>query len=100
MGCASTRMILPPRNLARCASANARLQLLNLCLVGLHGARTDGNVVVLGKNPGVKVGRHIITNVHFRQFVVVRHLIFRQPNPLLKGDRVVVITRIDRFCHP
>ena len=56
---------------------------------------TDSDVVVLGEDPPVKVGRDVVADVHLRQVAVVGHLVLGDADALLEGDGVVVLARAD-----
>ena len=65
-----------------------------------HRAGAYGYVVAFREHPPVKVRRHVVTDVHFSQILVVNHFVVRDFNSLLKGNRVVVITGADELRHP
>ena len=73
---------------------DAALQTFDQALVLLHRPRADGNVVVFGEHPGVKIRRNIRADVHLGQIFVVSHLLGRKFDPLLERDRHVVIAGI------
>ena len=56
---------------------------------------TDGDVVVLGEHPPVKVRRHVVPDIHLGQVAVVGHLVLRDADALLEGDGVVVLPGVD-----
>ena len=56
---------------------------------------TDSDVVVLGEDPPVKVGRDVVADVHLRQVAVVGHLVLGDADALLEGDGVVVLPGVD-----
>lgn len=60
-----------------------------------HQQLTDGDVVVLGEHPPVKVRAHVVADVHLGEVGVVRHLVVRDADALLERDRVVVLSRVD-----
>mmetsp|Transcript_16662 Transcript_16662/g.33604 ORF Transcript_16662/g.33604 Transcript_16662/m.33604 type:complete len:315 (+) Transcript_16662:593-1537(+) len=80
-------------NLVTGTVANRLLVLLDGGAVD-NGSSSDTNVVVLGEDPSVKVGRHIITNVHFSHFFVEFHLVVRDLNAFLEGNGKVVLASI------
>mmetsp|Transcript_8532 Transcript_8532/g.25635 ORF Transcript_8532/g.25635 Transcript_8532/m.25635 type:complete len:295 (-) Transcript_8532:30-914(-) len=52
-------------------------------------------MVVLGKDPAVKVGRDVVADVHLCEVLIVLHLVVWKLDPLLEGDRVGVLASID-----
>ena len=77
--------------------ADTGLKLFDFGLVDLHRAGSDRDVIIFREDPSIKVRRHIITDVHFGEVLVVRHFVFGKTNAFLEGDRVVVVARFDRF---
>mmetsp|Transcript_16027 Transcript_16027/g.52205 ORF Transcript_16027/g.52205 Transcript_16027/m.52205 type:complete len:524 (+) Transcript_16027:104-1675(+) len=55
----------------------------------------DADMVVLGEDPGVKVGRHVIADIHLGQVLIVRHLLIRNLDAFLEGNRIVVLAGVD-----
>ncbi len=51
----------------------------------LGGARTDGDVVILGEDPAVEIGGHVVAHVHLGQVLVVLHLVVRDADALLRA---------------
>ena len=76
---------------------DAFLQALNQGLVVLHRSSTHGHVVVLWKDPGVKIGRHISAHIHLSQAFVIFHLFGRQLDAFLECNGNVVIAGIHRL---
>jgi len=52
-----------------------------------NGAGADADVVVLGEDPRVKVGRDVVADVHLGEILVVGHLVVRDLNALLDGEK-------------
>mmetsp|Transcript_1927 Transcript_1927/g.4195 ORF Transcript_1927/g.4195 Transcript_1927/m.4195 type:complete len:472 (+) Transcript_1927:126-1541(+) len=76
--------------------ADRRLVLLDGRLVD-DSSRAHGDVVVLREHPAVEVGRDVVSDVHFREVLVVLHLLVRQRDALLEGDGVVVLAGTHRL---
>mmetsp|Transcript_8947 Transcript_8947/g.37885 ORF Transcript_8947/g.37885 Transcript_8947/m.37885 type:complete len:469 (+) Transcript_8947:245-1651(+) len=85
---------LAARALLLGALAHRRLVRLDRRLVhDRAGAHRD--VVVLGEDPAVKVGRDVVADVHLRQILVVLHLLVGDLDALLERDGVVVLAGVD-----
>ena len=80
--------------------ADANLQALNQGLIFLHGACADGNMVILGENPCIKVWGNIGSHVHLGQIFIIFHLFRWQLDALLESDCHVVIAGIHCLGHP
>mmetsp|Transcript_22559 Transcript_22559/g.62597 ORF Transcript_22559/g.62597 Transcript_22559/m.62597 type:complete len:456 (+) Transcript_22559:3741-5108(+) len=89
---------LPTLSLPLGAVTGGLLVLLDGSLVH-HGAGAHSHVVVLGEHPAVKIGRHIIPDVHLCQVLVVLHLVVRDPDALLEGDGVIEFAGVDELGH-
>mmetsp|Transcript_33863 Transcript_33863/g.106495 ORF Transcript_33863/g.106495 Transcript_33863/m.106495 type:complete len:399 (+) Transcript_33863:23-1219(+) len=59
------------------------------------GAGADADVVVLGEDPRVKVGRDVVADVHLGEVLIVLHLLVGDLDALLEGDGEVVLARVD-----
>ena len=77
--------------------SNALLVSLNALLVD-DGASANGNMIALGEDPGVEVGRHIISDVHLGPVLVVFHLVLRDAHALLESDGILVVACLDVLC--
>ena len=64
-------------------------------LLGAHGARADCHVVTLRKNPRVKIGRHVVPDIHLGEVVVVLHFVVGQLDSLLESDGARVRAGVD-----
>ena len=58
------------------------------------GSRSDTDVVVLGEDPSVEIGRDVVTDVHLGHLLVELHLFVRDLDALLEGNGVVVLSGI------
>mmetsp|Transcript_24051 Transcript_24051/g.56996 ORF Transcript_24051/g.56996 Transcript_24051/m.56996 type:complete len:307 (-) Transcript_24051:119-1039(-) len=55
-------------------------------------------MIALGEDPGVEVGRHIISDVHLGPVLVVFHLVLRDAHALLESDGILVVACLDVLC--
>ena len=78
---------------------DALLQTFDQGLVLLHGAGSHRHMVVFRKDPRIEIRGHVSAHIHFSQAFVILHLLRRQLDALLEGDRHVVVAGIHRFGH-
>mmetsp|Transcript_140129 Transcript_140129/g.198604 ORF Transcript_140129/g.198604 Transcript_140129/m.198604 type:complete len:287 (-) Transcript_140129:159-1019(-) len=55
-------------------------------------------MIALGEDPGIEVGRHIISDVHLGPVLVVFHLLVRDAHALLECDGILVVAGLDVLC--
>mmetsp|Transcript_26347 Transcript_26347/g.40808 ORF Transcript_26347/g.40808 Transcript_26347/m.40808 type:complete len:298 (+) Transcript_26347:630-1523(+) len=59
-----------------------------------NGSSSNTNVVVLGEDPSIEIGRDIITDIHLCHLLVKLHLLVGDLNTLLESDGEVVLSSI------
>mmetsp|Transcript_7058 Transcript_7058/g.14178 ORF Transcript_7058/g.14178 Transcript_7058/m.14178 type:complete len:550 (-) Transcript_7058:90-1739(-) len=80
------------------AIANGLLVLLDGRAVD-DGSGADADVVVLGEDPSVEIGRDVVSDVHFGHLLVELHLLLRDLDALLEGDGEVVFSGVHGLGH-
>mmetsp|Transcript_742 Transcript_742/g.1646 ORF Transcript_742/g.1646 Transcript_742/m.1646 type:complete len:271 (+) Transcript_742:624-1436(+) len=80
------------------AIACGLLVLLNGSLVH-HSSGSNGNVIILGEHPSVEIWRHIISDIHLSQILVVLHLLIIDANTLLESNSIICFSSTNVLCN-